>query len=126
MTWMDTHNPIKIKYYAFGAGDKEVNIMAIHVIAKSDMGQLRCREKVVNGQCVQDCHEQCNGRDFKAYIKCNHCYLRGSWQKFTFLVKKGIKTLFLTDVTQIHFFVILSSSFMYNLNDFLVILSKKV
>ena len=31
---------------------------------------------------------------FKAYIKCNHCYLRGSWQKLTFLVKKGLKTYY--------------------------------
>ena len=61
MTWTDRVNPLKVQYYAFGAGDKEINIMDIHVISSTDMGSLTCNQKVVNGMCVQDCHEQCVG-----------------------------------------------------------------
>ena len=61
MTWTDTDLPNHVKFYAFGGGSKEVNLMGIHIVSSADMGQLRCKEKKVNGKCVQDCHEECVG-----------------------------------------------------------------
>ena len=62
MTWTDRHNPRHVQYYAFGSGEKECNIMDIHVISTKDMGNLKCREKMVGGECVQDCHSECVGK----------------------------------------------------------------
>ena len=62
MSWTDSFQPIKVHYYAFGSGTEDVKLMGIDVEPADKLGKLVCREKIVDGVCVQDCHDECNGK----------------------------------------------------------------
>ncbi|XP_035660613.1 uncharacterized protein LOC118405293 [Branchiostoma floridae] len=59
----DENPPLGIRYYSFGSGEANVEIMDARVIEGSKAGDLECTGYRVmkNGKCVVDCHPECDG-----------------------------------------------------------------
>eukprot|EP00058_Branchiostoma_floridae_P013173 XP_002598661.1 hypothetical protein BRAFLDRAFT_67062 [Branchiostoma floridae] len=63
MVYSDNNPPLGIRYYSFGSGETNVEIMDARVIEGSGAGAMECTGGTVlkNGQCVEDCHPECDG-----------------------------------------------------------------
>ncbi|XP_064609751.1 uncharacterized protein LOC135473788 [Liolophura sinensis] len=59
----DTDDPLHVRFYAFGNGERELNVMDAHVLRTSATGEHICVGGTVmfEGKCVEDCHPECNG-----------------------------------------------------------------
>ncbi|KAI8514064.1 hypothetical protein Bbelb_083880, partial [Branchiostoma belcheri] len=76
MVYLDESTPLGIRFYSFGSGEADVEIMDARVIEGGATGQMECTGGTVlkDGMCVEDCHPECNAigspvgfaqRDFK-------------------------------------------------------------
>ncbi|XP_078584975.1 uncharacterized protein LOC144867080 [Branchiostoma floridae x Branchiostoma japonicum] len=63
MVYTDESKPIGIRFYSFGSGENDIEIMDARIIGGSDTGDLECTggTVMVDGRCVEDCHPECNG-----------------------------------------------------------------
>lgn len=59
----DNDDPLHVRFYAFGNGERELNVMDAHVLRTSATGEHICVGGTVmfEGKCVEDCHPECNG-----------------------------------------------------------------
>ncbi|XP_019616275.1 PREDICTED: uncharacterized protein LOC109463839 [Branchiostoma belcheri] len=63
MVYLDESTPLGIRFYSFGSGEADVEIMDARVIEGGATGQMECTGGTVlkDGMCVEDCHPECNG-----------------------------------------------------------------
>ncbi|XP_078619227.1 uncharacterized protein LOC144886466 [Branchiostoma floridae x Branchiostoma japonicum] len=63
MVYIDKSPPLGIRFYSFGSGENDVEIMDARVIEGGATGEMECTGGTVmeNGICVEDCHPECNG-----------------------------------------------------------------
>ncbi|XP_078585929.1 uncharacterized protein LOC144867737 [Branchiostoma floridae x Branchiostoma japonicum] len=63
MVYNDNGKPLGIRFYSFGSGEKDVEIMDARIIEGGAAGQMECTGGTVmeDGICVEDCHPECNG-----------------------------------------------------------------
>ncbi|CAH1233427.1 Hypp738 [Branchiostoma lanceolatum] len=63
MVYNDVSPPLGIRFYSFGSGEKDVEIMDARVIEGGATGEMVCSGGTVlkDGICVEDCHPECNG-----------------------------------------------------------------
>ncbi|XP_066263560.1 uncharacterized protein [Branchiostoma lanceolatum] len=63
MVYNDASPPLGIRFYSFGSGEKDVEIMDARVIEGGATGEMECYGGTVmkDGKCVEDCHPECNG-----------------------------------------------------------------
>ncbi|XP_078589276.1 uncharacterized protein LOC144869684 [Branchiostoma floridae x Branchiostoma japonicum] len=63
MVYSDNSEPLGIRFYSFGSGEKPVEIMDARVIEGGATGQMECTGGTVmkDGMCVEDCHPECKG-----------------------------------------------------------------
>eukprot|EP00058_Branchiostoma_floridae_P002515 XP_002588003.1 hypothetical protein BRAFLDRAFT_125400 [Branchiostoma floridae] len=66
MVYTDESKPIGIRFYSFGSGENDVEIMDARIIEGSATGEMECTggTVMVDGRCVEDCHPECNGETF--------------------------------------------------------------
>ena len=63
LTMIDTVNPLFVRFYAFGTGDKPLEVVDAHIVSRH-LTKANCRgdttlDKETN-MCVQNCHIQCD------------------------------------------------------------------
>ncbi|XP_035682730.1 uncharacterized protein LOC118420131 [Branchiostoma floridae] len=63
MVYNDNGKPLGIRFYSFGSGEEDVEIMDARIIEGGAAGQMECTGGTVmkDGMCVEDCHPECNG-----------------------------------------------------------------
>ncbi|XP_035687284.1 scavenger receptor class F member 1-like isoform X2 [Branchiostoma floridae] len=63
MVYNDAGPPLGIRFYSFGGGEKDVEIMDARIIEGGAQGEMECTGGTVlkDGKCVEDCHPECNG-----------------------------------------------------------------
>ncbi|XP_035685646.1 uncharacterized protein LOC118422234 [Branchiostoma floridae] len=63
MVYNDHSPPLGIRFYSFGSGEKDVEIMDARIIEGGAQGEMECTGGTVlkDGKCVEDCHPECDG-----------------------------------------------------------------
>ncbi|XP_078589031.1 uncharacterized protein LOC144869531 isoform X2 [Branchiostoma floridae x Branchiostoma japonicum] len=63
MVYIDKSPPLGIRFYSFGTGENDLEIMDARVIEGGATGEMECSGGTVleDGICVEDCHPECNG-----------------------------------------------------------------
>eukprot|EP00058_Branchiostoma_floridae_P005316 XP_002590804.1 hypothetical protein BRAFLDRAFT_78220 [Branchiostoma floridae] len=63
MVYNDVGPPLGIRFYSFGSGEVDVEIMDARIIEGGAQGEMECTGGTVlkDGQCVEDCHPECDG-----------------------------------------------------------------
>ncbi|XP_035685611.1 uncharacterized protein LOC118422203 [Branchiostoma floridae] len=63
MVYNDVGPPLGIRFYSFGSGEKDVEIMDARIIEGGAQGEMECTGGTVmkDGKCVENCHPECNG-----------------------------------------------------------------
>ena len=66
MVYNDHSPPLGIRFYSFGSGEKDVEIMDARIIEGGAQGEMECTGGTVlkDGKCVEDCHPECDGELF--------------------------------------------------------------
>ena len=63
LTMIDTDNPIMVRFYTFGCGEKHLDVVDAHIISRH-LTKANCRgDTVLDNQtnmCVQHCNELCD------------------------------------------------------------------
>ncbi|XP_066268834.1 uncharacterized protein [Branchiostoma lanceolatum] len=92
MVYNDDSPPLGIRFYSFGSGEKDVEIMDARVIEGGATGEMECTGGTVlrDGECVENCHPECDGciprsPGSKLDTECRRC------KHFSF--QKGIGTI---------------------------------
>ena len=75
MVYTDESKPIGIRFYSFGSGENDIEIMDARIISGRATGEMECTggTVMVDGMCVEDCHPECNGETF---YDCGVSHLR--------------------------------------------------
>ncbi|XP_066266192.1 uncharacterized protein [Branchiostoma lanceolatum] len=62
MVYIDDSPPLGIRFYSFGSGEEDVEIMDARII-EGGATEVECRGGTVmmDGICAEDCHPECNG-----------------------------------------------------------------
>ncbi|CAH1233484.1 Hypp764 [Branchiostoma lanceolatum] len=62
MVYIDDSPPLGIRFYSFGSGEEDVEIMDARII-EGRATEVECRGGTVmkDGNCVENCHPECNG-----------------------------------------------------------------
>ncbi|XP_035687268.1 uncharacterized protein LOC118423284 isoform X1 [Branchiostoma floridae] len=63
MVYNDAGPPFGIRFYSFGSGEEDVEIMDARIIEGGAQGEMECTGGTImkDGKCVEDCHPECNG-----------------------------------------------------------------
>ncbi|XP_035685635.1 uncharacterized protein LOC118422225 [Branchiostoma floridae] len=63
MVYNDAGPPLGIRFYSFGSGEKDVEIMDARIIEGEAQGEMECTGGTImkDGKCVEDCHPECDG-----------------------------------------------------------------
>ncbi|XP_035698852.1 uncharacterized protein LOC118431702 [Branchiostoma floridae] len=63
MVYNDRSPPLGIRFYSFGSGEKDVEIMDARIIEGGAQGEMECTGGTIlkDGKCVEDCHPECDG-----------------------------------------------------------------
>ncbi|XP_019641419.1 PREDICTED: uncharacterized protein LOC109482960 [Branchiostoma belcheri] len=63
MVYLDDSPPLGIRFYSFGSGEADVEVMDARVIEGGATGEMECAGGTIlqDGMCVENCHPECNG-----------------------------------------------------------------
>ena len=63
LTMIDTDQPLNVRFYSFGNGEKPLEIVDAHIISRH-LTKANCKGDTVldvqTNMCVQNCHPQCD------------------------------------------------------------------
>ena len=63
LTMMDADNPLFVRFYSFGNGEKPMEVVDAHIISRH-LTKANCKGDTVldieTNMCVQNCHTQCD------------------------------------------------------------------
>ncbi len=75
LTMIDRDNPLNVRFYSFGNGEKPLEVIDAHIISRH-LTKANCRGDTVldkeTNMCVQNCHELCDPNQGKEIFPLKH------------------------------------------------------